>query len=185
MIFKDKEIQLKDGRTGLLRAPREEDAEMLLDYLVRSSGETDFLIRYPEECKKMSIEKEKSIIRESRESDTDTMILCTVDGKHAGNCSVSFKQRLKTKHRAQLAIALLRDYWELGIGSAMMTEMIRIAEENPDITQIELGFIEGNSRARALYEKFGFKIASLHPNAFRLKDGTYLNEYLMIREVKR
>ena len=63
--------------------------------------------------------------------------------------------------------------------------MIRIAEANPDILQVELDFIEGNARARALYEKMGFRITGVRPNAIRLKDGTLLNEYSMIREIKR
>ena len=63
--------------------------------------------------------------------------------------------------------------------------MIRIAEENENVTQMELEFIEGNTRARALYEKMGFRIAGIKPNAIRLKDGTYLNEYYMLREIKR
>jgi hypothetical protein len=29
----------------------------------------------------------------------------------------------------------------------------------------------------------GFRIAGVHPNAIRLKDGTMLNEYLMIKEL--
>jgi len=60
-----------------------------------------------------------------------------------------------------------------------------IAEENEQILQMELDFIEGNNRARALYEKMGFKIVGVRPNAVRLKDGTLLNEYSMIREIKR
>ena len=67
----------------------------------------------------------------------------------------------------------------------MFREMIRIAEENPDLLQMELEFVEGNIRARALYEKMGFRIAGVHPNAIRLKDGTLLNEYSMIREIRR
>ena len=66
----------------------------------------------------------------------------------------------------------------------MMQEMIRIAEANPDILQVELDFIEGNARARALYEKMGFRITGIRPNAIRLKDGTLLNEYSMIREIR-
>ncbi len=58
-------------------------------------------------------------------------------------------------------------------------------KKNKDILQIELEFIEGNTRARALYEKLGFRITGVKPNAIRLKDGTLLNEYSMIREVKR
>ena len=50
---------------------------------------------------------------------------------------------------------------------------------------MELEFIEGNTRARALYEKMGFRITGVKPNAIRLRDGTLLNEYSMIREIKR
>ncbi|MBQ1893845.1 MAG: GNAT family N-acetyltransferase, partial [Clostridia bacterium] len=67
----------------------------------------------------------------------------------------------------------------------LFEEMIRIAEANENILQMELEFIEGNSRARALYEKMGFRITGMRPNAIRLKDGTLLNEYTMIRTVKR
>lgn len=58
---------------------------------------------------------------------------------------------------------------------------MHIAEKHGGIFQMELEFVEGNSRARHLYEKMGFKIAGVHPNAIRLKDGTLLNEYLMIK----
>ena len=61
--------------------------------------------------------------------------------------------------------------------------MIHIAEKDPYLTQLELEFIEGNTRARALYEKMGFRITGVKPNAIRLKDGTLLNEYAMIREI--
>ena len=45
--------------------------------------------------------------------------------------------------------------------------------------------VERNARARHLYEKMGFRITGVHPNAIRLKDGTLLNTYTMIREIKR
>jgi hypothetical protein len=38
---------------------------------------------------------------------------------------------------------------------------------------------------RALYEKMGFRICGIKPNAIRLKDGTLLNMYAMIREIQR
>lgn len=49
---------------------------------------------------------------------------------------------------------------------------------------MELEFVEGNARARALYEKMGFRITGVRPNATRLKDGTLLNDYMMVREMK-
>ena len=68
----------------------------------------------------------------------------------------------------------------MGIGTALFQEMIQIAKEK-DIAQLELTVIEGNERAKALYEKMGFSVVAEHPNAIRLKDGTMLKEFLMIK----
>ena len=76
---------------------------------------------------------------------------------------------------------MLKEYWNQGIGTRLFQELIRIAEENPNLIQMELDFVEGNSRARALYEKMGFRITGVKPNAIRLKDGTLRNEYSIIR----
>lgn len=86
-------------------------------------------------------------------------------------------------HRASVAIAILGEYWNQGIGTRLFEEMIRIAQEREGLLQLELEFIEGNTRARHLYEKMGFRISGVRPNAIRLKDGTLLNEYMMIRRM--
>ena len=185
MIIKDIEFTMKDGRKALLCSPREEDIQGMLDYLYQSAGETEFILRYPEECGKYTYEGEKELFERLNASDCDAMIACIVDGKVAGNCHVTWRKSIKTGHRASVAIALLKEFWNQGIGTRMFEEMIRIAEENPRLLQMELEFVEGNRRARALYEKMGFRIAGIKPNAIRLRDGTLLNEYFMIREIRR
>ena len=42
-----------------------------------------------------------------------------------------------------------------------------------------------NKRAVRFYEKMGFRITGVHPNAIRLKDGTLLNSYTMIKELRQ
>ena len=185
MIVEEKEFTLKDGRKAVLRSPREEDIPGTLDYLAISSGETDYLLRYPEECARYTPEGEKALFERMNASETEAMLVCTVDGKIAGNCQITWNNRIKTGHRASVAIALLKEFWGQGIGTRMFEEMIRIAETNERLIQLELEFIEGNTRARALYEKMGFRITGVRPNAVRLKDGTLLAEYTMIKELKR
>ncbi len=178
MILQPKQIKLKDGRTAILRTPETEDAAQLLDFITKACGETDFLTRYPEEWENMPPEREQAWINGLRNSRNDLAIACFVDGKPVGNGEIDFKPGIKMGHRASVAIAILREYWDLGIGSAMFREMIAAAREHG--TQIlELEFIEGNARARALYEKFGFEVIGKKPNAIRLKDGTLLAEYMM------
>ncbi len=185
MTIQEIEFTLKDGRKAVLRSPRDEDVPGMLECLYRTAGETEFIIRYPEECGKYTAEGEKALFDSLNASPSDAMILCLVDGKVAGNCHVMWKTSMKTRHRASVAIGLMKEYWNQGIGTRMFEEMIRIAEENENILQMELEFIEGNTRARALYEKMGFRITGVKPNAVRLRDGTLLNEYSMIREIKR
>lgn len=185
MLIKDIHFTLKDGRSALIRSPREEDAQAMLDYLYQTAQETEFIIRYPEECGRYTLEGEKKLVADRNASSNFAMIACFVEGRFAGLCEVSWSSSIKTRHRASVAIALLKEYWGQDIGTRLFEELIRIAEENGNILQMELEFVEGNSRARALYEKMGFRITGVRPNAIRLKDGTLLNEYEMIREIKR
>ncbi len=183
MIIGDIWFTLKDGRTAQLRSPRDEDIPGMIEYLFLSAGETEFILRYPEECSRYTPEFEKQIFDRINSAENEAMLVCLVDGRVVGNCNIVFNRSMKTRHRGTVAIALIKEYWNLGIGTRMFEEMIRIARERPHVTQLELDFIEGNTRARALYEKMGFRIYGVRPNAIRLKDGTKLNEYLMLKEL--
>lgn len=69
MIIKDIEYKLNDGRNALIRSPRDEDIQGMLDYLYISAGETDFILRYPEERSKYTAEGEKALFDRINESD--------------------------------------------------------------------------------------------------------------------
>ena len=181
MIFENKEIKLKDGRDALFRSPSEDDAEEMLQFIIKASGETDFLMKFPEEYADFTLEEEKAFIRGSYDNENGMMIACYVDGRIAGNCMISFHTGEKDRHRASVAIALLQEFWNLGIGTRMFEEMFQVAEARGGVRQIELEYIEGNTRARALYEKMGFRITGIKPDAIRMKDGSFVNEYMMVK----
>ena len=178
MLFEPVSLTLKDGRTAIFRPPQAEDAAEMIAYMRDTAGETDYLLGYPEE-RDIPVEKEAAFLAAMADDPNAMMIVCTVDGHLAGNCQLSFNTKIKKRHRASVAIALRKAYWGLGIGTKMFSMMMEAAEARPGIMLLELEVIEGNSRARALYEKFGFRVTALHPNAILLKDGTILHEYLM------
>lgn len=185
MIIHEIPFLLKDGRRAVLRSPKPEDVPGMLEYLRISAGETEFILRYPEECGKYTPEKEQAFFDSVNASSRDAMLVCIVDGKVAGNCQITFLSSMKTRHRGSVAIALMKEFWGQGIGTRMFREMIRIGERDPYALQLELEFIEGNTRARALYEKMGFRITGMRPNGIRLKNGTFLNEYAMTRTLEK
>ena len=181
MRFESKEIVLKDGARAILRSPRVEDAQEMLNYLKATAGETEFVIRYPEECT-MTLEQEERFIRSIVDSESDVMILCVIDGRIAGNCQLKFGTRIKTRHSGRVAIALYREFWGRGIGTILFEEMIGLAKQR-GLMQLELEFVEGNERGRALYEKMGFSIVAVRPDAYLLKDGSFRKEYIMMKKL--
>ena len=178
MKFDAKTITLKDGRSAVLRMPDEADAEDMLNYLIETAGETEFLLAYPEERQGMTVEREADFIERMTQDENCLFLVCEVEGRVAGCCQVDFQTRMKTAHRGTVAIGLRKAYWGLGIGTAMFREMIDVSRRR-GLMILELEFIEGNTRARALYEKMGFRIVGLRPDGIRLRDGTLCNEYLM------
>ena len=173
MLTEPMTVKLKDGRTALLRSPEEADAEALIEHLFVLAKETEFTMRYPEEREKMTLDAETAFIRRVRTSETELMITAWIDGALAGNCQISFGSAIKTRHAARLAIGLKKAYWGIGLGKALMTEM-EAAAKVYGVELLELEYVEGNERARRLYEACGFLEYGRHPDAIRLKDGTRL-----------
>lgn len=94
MIFEEKKILLKSGKTAVLKTPCIEDAEMLLNNAKTTSAETDFFSRYPEEWD-ISVEQEEEWITQIRNSDNALVIACYIDSKAVGICDIRFNGGIK------------------------------------------------------------------------------------------
>ena len=181
MIYPEKQITLKDGRAAILRTPEMRDAQALIDLLKTVNSETHFLSSYPEEIT-LSREDEERWIAGHRESPLVYDILCEVNGEIVGSCNLLRKKQIKMRHRATVGITVKQAYWNLGIGTAMFREMIALARAW-GVEQLELEYIEGNERGVRLYDKMGFRTVAERPRAIRLKDGSYLSEFIMIKDL--
>ena len=160
------------------------DAALILEYLKQVGGESDNLLHGENEFI-VPIEGVKRKLVMSKESENSIVLIALKNEQIIARAELEGYYKARIRHRAKFSISVKKEYWNQGIGTRMFRELIRIAEENPNLIQMELEFVEGNSRARALYEKMGFRITGMKPNAIRLKDGTLLNESTMIREIKR
>lgn len=149
MTIKDIEFKLKDGRTAILRSANEKDAKAFIEYMKKSTGETDFLLRTPEECETQTIEQEIDFINNCNSSDAQAMIVCEVGGKLAGNCMVWWNNRVKTGHRASVAIGLLSEFWNQGIGTRMFQEMIKNSRKQSEDIADGIGFYRGQQQGES------------------------------------
>lgn len=180
MIFKEKEITLKNGQCCILRNVCSEDAERLINYLKETSIETPYLIREPCEVT-LTPEQETAFIEKQLNAERELMLIGTVEGNHAGTCSMtSVGSFQRYSHRCSIAIALYQKYWGLGIGRAMLETLLDVCRD-AGYEQAELSVVSTNKRAAALYKSLGFEIFGKHPHTMKYKDGTYADELLMLK----
>ena len=130
-----------------------------------------------------TLEYEKDFLKECQTSRNRVQISAFVDGKLAGNASVEpVSERIKMCHRADFGIAVLEEYWGLGLGNALTFACLAMAKKM-GFTQIELNMLEKNEKGRRLYEKAGFREWGRLKNSFRLKDGTFETGVSMVKEL--
>lgn len=182
MRFPERKITLKDGRTCVLKPTGPEVAAEMIVYMKITAGETEWLLRYPDEVN-FTLEGEQDILGKILDDPGHVMMAAIVDGKVAGNASISgIGNKRKILHRCSLAIALYREYWSLGIGRAMIEYLIELAKEI-GFSQMDLEVVAENTQAQALYRKCGFIETGRRHNALKFDDGSMHDEILMYRDL--
>ena len=155
------------------------DAAKLLEYLKQVGGETDNLTFGPEGMP-FSVEAEAEFISSMENSIDNVMLLAKCDDKIVGCASLNRLPR-RMKHRGDFAISVTKEYWNKGIGSQLLNNIIAFAKEN-NIEVIDLQVRSNNKNAIHLYEKYGFKKIGEHPAFFKIDDEN-ISFYIMCLEL--
>lgn len=179
MIFKEEKFIGKNGKTYYLKSPEISDAEQMLSYLKMTAHETEYGLSYPEELD-FTVKDEEDFI-ESFQKDAGSIMISAYDGDIlVGNATLTrVIDKKKTLHRATFGIAILKSAWGQGLGEKILTELIRFAKQ-VGYEQLELEVVSTNISAVSLYKKLGFLVYGERPNSFKLKNGEYAKEKLML-----
>ena len=182
MIFNEKTIILKNCKECILKSPTEDDALDILNHIKQTSAETNNMLRYDDEVT-MTENDERKFLKSIIESKDSIMISAIVDGKTVGNAGLSpvapFK---KCKHRCEFGISIKKDYWNCGIGSMLIDEIVNSARK-AGYEQIELTVVAENQRAKLLYEKKGFEEFGKLKNFFKYTNQTYSDGIYMVKQL--
>ena len=182
MDHQEKTVLLKNGNPCLIRRSEERDAEMLVAYMKATAGESRNLMREPEEVT-MTVEQERDFLRDRAASETGLMLLAEVNGEHAGTASFDMVGgRSRTRHRCGVAITLYRKFWGMGIGTALLREILTSAKA-AGYEQAELEVVSTNEAAVGLYQKLGFQVMGTIRRAFKYKDGSYADFLFMSKDL--
>lgn len=159
----------------IIRPAEGADAEKFLRYLALVGGESDNLT-FGGEGLPFSVEEEAAMLNSVKAP--SVFLLAEGKGQILGNVSLSADNRVRMRHRGQIAISVRRDAWGKGIGSALMQAIIDYARNFPELEILNLEVRQDNARAIHLYEKFGFVKVGVDPALMKI-DGKYIDYDIM------
>ena len=117
-------------------------------------------------------------------TDNDHMLVAEVDEngvkRVVGVATLSVNRSNRVRHSGSIGIMVQKEYHRMGIGRALMTNLIDIADNWLMLVRIELGAFTGNEKAINLYKSLGFQIEGTKKYAI-IRNGKYDDEYLMAR----
>ena len=178
----NQKILLKNGKEALLRNGDTADGLSVYENFNATHAETDFLLSYPDE-NSFDPEQEAQFLNEKTESSNEIEILAIIDGKVVGTAGIeAIGRKYKVKHRAEMGISILKEYWGLGLGKALSEACIHCAKE-AGYTQLELNVVAENEVAISLYKSLGFTEFGRNPKGFNSRTSGYQELVYMLLEL--
>lgn len=114
---------------------------------------------------------------------TEVVFGAFIDGRLSGVAGLSFEAREKTRHKATLfGMYVPPQARQHGLGTRLVHAALDQAATRPGLVLVQLTMSQGNTAARALYERCGFVAFGVEPMAVRMGDG-YVAKVHMWRQV--
>jgi putative acetyltransferase len=111
----------------------------------------------------------------------DLLLVAELDGSVVGSAGLHpAGNSLRRRHALLLGISVVPDAQGRGVGSALMAALCDYADNWMGTLRLELDVYTDNTRALALYRKFGFEMEGTH-KGYALRDGQYVDSYSMAR----
>lgn len=107
-------------------------------------------------------------------------LVAEMDNVVVGNLGLVVEPNPRRRHCANFGMGVRDDYQGQGVGSALMTAILDLADNWLNLHRIELTVYTDNVGAIALYEKFGF-VTEGELVDFAFRNGEYVNAYQMAR----
>ncbi|MCJ7423614.1 GNAT family N-acetyltransferase [Candidatus Bathyarchaeota archaeon] len=166
----------KDGRRVVLRMPRWEDLDDLLEMINSLVAERANIIRDEPVSRLEEIDwLSKALCRV--EKGEEFYMVAEVAGKVVANSELSTRSSGYDKHVGMIGIAIREGFRDVGIGTEMMKTLIEQGR-TIGLKVLVLSAFANNNRATQVYRKVGFKETGRIPRKF-FKEGQYVDEVIL------
>ena len=169
----------KDGRKVVLRPPKWEDLEGLMEYINSLVDEKAEIVL----TKKVTREEEAEWLAKrliSIDKGDVIHVVAEVNGEVVAGAEVG-KQKYRMSHVGMLGIGIKSGFRGIGIGTVIMKTLIEESRK-AGLKVLVLDVFDTNNIAKELYEKMGFKEAGKIPKGI-CKNGKYIDLVRMALEL--
>jgi RimJ/RimL family protein N-acetyltransferase len=90
-----------------------------------------------------------------------------------GTLTLAGGRTSRIAHAAELSMSVVREAWGQGVGTALLKEALRKADEDAALTRVSLCVVASNAAAIRLYERHGFVREGLFARYVRLGPEVY------------
>lgn len=166
------------GKVFLIREASELDSGAIYRYKSRVFNETEWLLQAWEDFE-TDPEREAFFIRRFEASSNSIMLVAFEESQVIGTLTLLGGPYRRTQHVASLGLGVVQDWWGHGVGKRLVELALHWARSCPQLSKVNLQVYHTNSRAIALYKRFGFEQEGRLKNDVRLDDGTQVDLILM------
>ncbi|HHU61290.1 MAG TPA: GNAT family N-acetyltransferase [Natronincola sp.] len=160
-------LKLPSGESVIIREAVKTDAQKLIDFVGQVATESNFLTFGPNEFG-ISLEQEEEFLDSLNRSTNKIMLIALTGTKIIGNLSFEGGSRPRIEHVGELGVSVCKKYWNNGIGTTLVEELIYWAQGSKIIRKINLRVRTDNINAIRVYEKLGF-----------VKEGTLTRDFFI------
>ena len=164
----------------LIRESEPGDAAELVTFLNRVSVETDFTSLDREGILLTDTEMELFLDKQAH-SENQITLLALLNDEIAGLVNITADQRKRVRHIGDLFIVIGQKYWNNGLGSLLLEEVIEWAKASGILRRLQLTVQTRNQAAVHLYQKHGFAIEGRQERGAYIEEGEFIDVYLMGR----
>ena len=162
----------------LIREAEAEDAAELVTFLNCVSLETDFTSLDGEGILLTDTEMELFLDKQTH-SENQITLLALLNDEIAGIVNITADQRKRVRHIGDLFIVIGQKYWNNGLGSLLLEEVVEWAQASGVLRRLQLTVQTRNQAAVHLYQKYGFVIEGRQEPGAYIEEGKFIDVYLM------
>jgi L-phenylalanine/L-methionine N-acetyltransferase len=107
-------------------------------------------------------------------------LVAAVDGEVVGAIGLHPMSNVRLRHTGSIGMAVRDDWQGKGVGSALMRDVLSLADNWLNLKRVELEVYTDNPAAIALYRKFGFAHEGIK-RAYAFREGQYVDAHMMAR----